>query len=438
MDPEHLIERTTLRPWTFRWPSKATPVQGALETLLYRALLPMQRGSMRIELPDGRVWAFGGEEASGSEDTVAPAAKIRIHNPIFFRKCVLFGDIGFGESYVDGDWETDSIANVVSWFILNLEDSPTLSGTRRKSRHINWLGALNQWIYRLSHNSLTGSKRNISAHYDLSNDLFRTFLDSTLTYSCAYFESPAQSLEAAQLAKYDRLCRKLRLRPQDHVLEIGCGWGGFSLYAARYYGCRITAITISQQQFEHAQSQIHQAGLERQIDLRLQDYREVEGQFDKIVSIEMLEAVGYRYLNVFFAKCHQLLKRQGLLGLQVITCADHRFEVLRRNVDWSQKHIFPGSLILSIAAINASINQTGDLFLHNLEDLGHCYAQTLSAWHQRFNENLAAVKALGFDEPFIRKWNYYLMYCQAAFAMRHNSVVQAIYTRQNNYSLEAR
>lgn len=367
----------------------------------------MQRGSMSVELPDGRFWVFGNHEPSDAQNTIAPPARIRIRNACFFRKCVLFGDIGFGESYVDGDWDTESIANVISWFILNMEDSPTLSGTRRKSRRVNWLGALNGWIHRLSRNSLTGSKRNISAHYDLSNDLFRTFLDPTLTYSCAYFESPTQSLEAAQLAKYDLLCRKLRLRPEDHVLEIGCGWGGFSLYAAKHYGCRITAITISQQQFEYAQARILEAGLERQIDLRLQDYREVEGQFDKIVSIEMLEAVGYRYLSAFFSKCHELLKRQGLLGLQVITCSDHRFEALRKSVDWSQKHIFPGSLILSIAAINGSVNRTGNLFLHHLEDLGHCYARTLAAWHQRFNENLGTVKALGFDERFIRKWNYY-------------------------------
>jgi len=436
MDPEHSIDRTTIRPFDLRSRSEDQPTRGSLESMLYRALLPMRRGSMRIELPDGRVWAFGSQETSDPRNTVALPARIRVHNAGFFRRCVLFGDIGFGESYVDGDWETDNIANVVSWFILNTEDSPTLSGTRRRSRRVNWLGLVNQWIYRLSHNSLTGSKRNIGAHYDLSNDLFRTFLDSSLTYSCAYFESPAQSLEAAQLAKYERFCRKLHLQPQDRVLEIGCGWGGFSLYAATHYGCQMTAITISRQQFEYAQSQIHQAGLERQIDLRLQDYREVEGRFDKIVSIEMLEAVGYRYLNLFFAKCHQLLKRQGLLGLQVITCPDHRFESLRRSVDWSQKHIFPGSLILSIAAINASINQTGDLFLRHLEDLGHCYAQTLSAWHRRFNDNLDTVKTLGFDERFIRKWNYYLMYCQAAFAMRHNSVVQAIYTRQNNTSLD--
>jgi len=390
---------------------------------------------MRVDLPDGRVWTFGQTEIPAS-DAVASPARIRVRNPVFFRKCVLFGDIGFGESYVDGDWETEDIAAVVSWFILNMEDSPTLSGARRKSWRVNWLGSLNQWQYWLSRNSLAGSKRNIGAHYDLGNDLFRTFLDSSLAYSCGCFVAPNQTLDAAQETKYDRLCRKLRISPHDRVLEIGCGWGGFSLHAASRYGCHITAITISEKQFEYARSRIREAGLENRIDVRVQDYREVEGAFDKIVSIEMLEAVGYGYLDVFFAKCHQLLKRQGLLGLQVITCSDHRFETLRKRVDWSQKHIFPGSLILSIAAINASINRTGSLFLHHLEDLGHCYASTLSVWHQRFNESVGTVRSLGFDDRFIRKWNYYLMYCQAAFAMRHNSVVQAIYTRQNNHSLD--
>jgi cyclopropane-fatty-acyl-phospholipid synthase len=395
----------------------------------------MQSGSMRVELPDGKVWNFGECDRRPLEADGPEPGRIQVHNSAFFKKCVLYGDIGFGESYVDGDWDTDDIAAVVSWFILNLETAPTLSGSRRQSWRVNWLSLANRWIHWLRSNSLKGTRRNIGAHYDLSNGLFALFLDRSMTYSCAYFRKPEMSLQAAQQEKYERLCRKLRISSSDHVLELGCGWGGFSRHAAETHGCRVTAITISRQQYEYARRQIDAAGLAKQVEVRLQDYRQVEGRFDKIVSIEMLEAVGHQFLELFFRKCHALLKRRGLLGLQVITCSDRRYDTLRKSVDWSQKHIFPGSLILSVAAVNRAVNRSGDLFLHDLEDMGPYYARTLSRWHQNFQGNLEAVRQLGFDERFIRKWNYYLKYCEAAFAMRHNSVIQAVYTRQNNFSL---
>jgi cyclopropane-fatty-acyl-phospholipid synthase len=404
------------------------------EALLYKALEPMRLGSLQVDLPDGRRWQFGSPTEWSDSDWPA-AARLHIRRAAFFKKSVLFGDVGFGESYVDGDWDTDNIASVVSWFILNREDAPTLSASRNPRARVNWLRWVNQLVHHFRANSLRGSKHNISAHYDLSNDLFAQFLDPTMTYSCGYFSPPELNLQEAQIEKYDQLCRKLRIQASDHVLEMGCGWGGFSRHAARKYGCKVTAVTISEQQFQYARLRADQEGLKGQIDLRLLDYRRVEGQYDKIVSIEMLEAVGHRYLETFFRQCHALLKPMGLLGLQVITCSDRRYHRLRRNVDWIQKHIFPGSLILSVAAINQAVNRAGDLFLHDLEDMGRFYARTLSVWHQNFNRNLARVRQLGFDEAFIRKWNYYLMYCQAAFAMRHNSVLQAVYTRQNNYRL---
>jgi len=261
-------------------------------------------------------------------------------------------------------------------------------------------------------------------------------LDPTMTYSAALFTSSAQTLEEAQIAKYDRLCRQLRLQPGEHVLEIGSGWGGFSRHAVKNYGVRITTVTISVEQFQYARELFHREGLSDRAEVKLLDYRLLTGRFDKIVSIEMLEAVGDKYLKTYFAKCHELLAPHGLLALQMITCPDTRHAALRKNVDWIQKHIFPGSLLLSIHRVNEALRQTGDLFLYDLQDLGLSYAETLKRWRAHFNQNEAAVRALKFDTRFLRKWNYYLSYCEAAFAMRNISVVQAVYTRPNNPTLQ--
>jgi cyclopropane-fatty-acyl-phospholipid synthase len=395
------------------------------QRIVMHSLEQMTLGCLRLELPDGTQKMIGQSDAKIS-------AQVRIVNEDFFKRCVLFGDVGFGEAYVDGDWETDDIAKVISWFILNIENSPALSGTRAKKFLINLLGWQNRLQHLLRPNSLTTSRRNISEHYDLGNDFYGLFLDSTMTYSSALFSSPAQTLEAAQTAKYDRLCRHLKLKPEDHVLEIGSGWGGFSLHAAKNYGCKILTVTISAEQFKFARGLMEKEGLAGQVEVKLEDYRNLTGRFDKIVSIEMLEAVGDQYLETYFAKCHELLKPQGLLALQMITCPDSRHDSLRKNVDWIQKHIFPGSLLLSIHRVNEALRKTGDLYLHDLKDLGLSYAETLLRWRRTFNQNESAVRALNFDTRFIRKWNYYLSYCEAAFAMRNISVVQAVYTRPNN------
>lgn len=389
----------------------------------------MQRGRLRVRLPDGAERVFGGLGES-------PSAEIRVRDEAFFRACVLGGPVGFGEAFMDGLWETDDLVGVIAWFIRNADESTVLEGSGRTDRRIGLLGLAHRAAHLLRPNSRRTSRRNIADHYDLSNEFFKLWLDPTMTYSCAYWDRPGADLEAAQVRKYDVLCRKLRLQPSDHVLEIGSGWGGFSIHAARTYGCRMTTVTISQAQHDEAAARITAAGLADKIDLCLMDYRDIRGQFDKIASIEMLEAVGDRFLEPYFAQCHRLLKRRGLIGLQYITCPDAQYEVLRRGVDFIQRHVFPGSLLLSIGRINRALEATGDLFLHDLDDMGPYYARTLNVWRENFHRALDAVRAQGFDERFIRKWDYYLAYCEAGFATRHISVVQAVYTRANNDTLD--
>ncbi|SKB00068.1 cyclopropane-fatty-acyl-phospholipid synthase [Prosthecobacter debontii] len=401
---------------------------GLYEKLVMKQLSRFSLGALRMTLPDGREYHLG---QSGAEIE----AEMRVRNLEFFRHCALYGNIGFGESYVAEDWDTDDIAAVISWFIRNIAHQQGSRASSTRLSGMNFLKGINRVFHLLRPNSVRMSRRNISEHYDLGNDFYSLWLDATMTYSAARFEHAHQSLEEAQFSKYEALCQKLKLRPTDHVLEIGCGWGGFCTHAAREHGCRVTAVTISQQQFDYAQKRVKREGLEHLIEIRLQDYRHVTGQFDKIASIEMLEAVGESYLNGYFAKCHELLKPEGLLAFQVITVPDCRYSNLVKGVDWIQKHIFPGSLLLSLARFNQAINQTGDMFLHGLEDLGAGYAKTLNLWYERFNAQLDEVRRLGFSEPFIRKWNFYLKYCEAAFATRNISVVQAVYTRPNNYSL---
>jgi cyclopropane-fatty-acyl-phospholipid synthase len=291
---------------------------------------------------------------------------------------------------------------------------------------------LNRLRHQLRANNVAGARRNISEHYDLGNDFYELFLDPSMTYSCAYFSSPDLSLEAAQTEKYDRLCRKLKLTSNDHVLEIGGGWGGFAVHAARNYGCQVTSITISKEQLRYAKDRAAAEGLSNQIGFQLTDYRNVTGKFDKIVSIEMIEAVGHEYFKSFFKKCHELLNRYGLLGIQAITCPDSRYESHRKNVTWMQKHIFPGGLLPSIGVMNKTINETGDLQLHHLEEMGLHYARTVATWRENFNYKLESVLAQGFSENFIRKWNFYLTSCEATFRTRNITVVQAIYSRPNN------
>jgi cyclopropane-fatty-acyl-phospholipid synthase len=406
--------------------------QGFAERMVVRVLEKMPVGGLRMEYSDGRVRHFGKPGA-------AVTARVVLRDEAaFFKRCAFYGNIGMGEAYTDGLWDTPDIAAVISWFIYNVNALQGADSSSASLSGVNLLKIVNWFRHLRRENSVETSRRNISEHYDLGNEFYGLWLDPSMTYSSARFESAEQSLEDAQRGKYDALCRKLKLKPSDHVLEIGCGWGGFAVHAARNYGCRITGVTISEAQAAYARKRVADEGLEDQIEIRIQDYRHITGSFDKIASIEMLEAVGDKYHHSFFAKCAEVLTPEGLLGVQMITVPDCSYRSLKKNVDWIQKHIFPGSLLLSVGRINDVLLATGDLFMHDLEDLGADYARTLSTWYDNFNAVRNEVKALGFDEPFARSWNYYLKYCEAAFATRNISVVQAVYTRPNNGSLHHR
>lgn len=398
------------------------------EKICLTILAEQKKGTLLLTLPDGDTVRLG--------DADSPyRATLRIHNYDMFLKTVLYGDIGFGESYVDGDWDTDSITNFISWWIHNIDTSPALSGSKRKRfSPINFLKAVNRVSYLLRSNTVRGARKNISEHYDLSNEFYSLWLDPSMTYSSAHFRNGAETLEEGQVEKYDRLCRTLKINRNDHVLEIGSGWGGFAVHAVKNYGCRITTVTISREQYEYARDRFEREGIADRVDIRLMDYRDLTGQFDKIVSIEMLEAVGHEFLETYFAQCQLLLTQNGLMGFQVITSPDSRYDEFRKGVDWIQTHIFPGTLLPSIGAMNKAVNASGDMHLLDVKDFGKDYARTLSLWRDAFNTNIARIKELGFDDAFIRKWNYYLSYCEAGFAMRNISVVQMVYTRPNNLS----
>ena len=394
--------------------------------LVLRSFSKLKNGTLTVVLPDGTKQVYGGIYHGLHAD-------IRILDESFFRRCVLFGAIGFAESFMAAEWETPDITKVIAWFILNSGDAEALQTNRSRGTGIfNILNLVNRAIHRRRPNSLATSRKNIRDHYDLSNEFFKLWLDPTMTYSSGYFDAPETSLEAAQVRKYDLLCRKLHLSPTDEVLEIGSGWGGFSIHAARHYHCRVTTVTISEEQFAEASERIQEAGLSDQIEILLCDYRTIRGRFDKVVSIEMLEAVGDRYVNGYFEKIHEVLKPHGLLALQAILCPDRQYPILRDGVDFIQKHIFPGSLLMCNARIAEAMSATGDLNLLDYEDMAPHYARTLKIWRENFESKLSAVHALGFDDTFVRKWRYYLSYCEAAFGTRHITVAQMVFSRPDN------
>lgn len=387
-----------------------------------------QSDRLVITFPNGETQTIG---AATFESEAAPAL-LTIKSKQFFTRIFQDGEIGFGEAYVEGDWETNDLPRVIRYFIRNGEHSPSFHESKHPPLFYNLYkhySQLNHWLRR---NTKTNSRKNISAHYDLNNDFYALWLDQTMTYSSAFFEHEGQSLVDAQKAKYDRLAKSLKLQPGQHVLEIGCGWGGNAIHLAQNYGVHVTGITISNEQLAFGQQRVREVGLEDLVELKFCDYRDVDGEFDAIVSIEMLEAVGHEFLKPYFEQCHRLLKSSGLLGFQVILAPDSRYDYGRKTADWIKKHIFPGGQCPSIAAINQAINETSDLYMQHLESFGLHYAETLRHWREAFNKRLDDVQGLGFDENFIRKWNYYLSYCEGGFDTAHINVAQLIYARPNN------
>ncbi|HEX4888360.1 MAG TPA: cyclopropane-fatty-acyl-phospholipid synthase family protein [Luteibaculaceae bacterium] len=393
--------------------------------LALKVIQSLPHGRMELTLPDGNRFEIG--DGNGIH------CAVEVKSFDLFRKFILFGDIGFGESYVDGDWEADNLTHFIQYVLQNVAFVPSLSGNKVGSKlGVNLLKVVNQIDHFFNRNNLSGSKKNISEHYDLGNEFYSLWLDDTMTYSSAYFEDGAADLRSGQLAKYERIAQQLKLSASDHVLEIGSGWGSMAAYMAQNYGCRVTTITLSEEQQKLARERMSLLGLDKKVQVELIDYRDVKGQFDKIVSIEMIEAVGAKYMPIYFKQVAKLLKPQGIFTFQAITCPDSRFESLRKGVDWIQKHIFPGSLLPSVGFMNRCVEQNTDLSLVNLKDFGKDYARTLDEWQQNFNAKIDEIMALGFDERFIRKWNYYLSYCSAAFSMRNISVMQLTYVRPNN------
>lgn len=364
-------------------------------------------------------------------------ARIRVRNPAFYRKLILSADIGLGESFVDGDWETDSIVDVIRWFILNVDQSPAMSGSQAaRALLVNSLATANRLRHRLRSNSLLGSKRNIRDHYDLGNEFFATFLDETMTYSAALFDRE-QDLKSAQTRKLENLAEMAKVRRGQSVLEIGTGWGEFSCFLAERYDCQVTSLTISDQQFAYAQQKVKSRGLEGKVKLLNCDYRKFEGQFDRVFTVEMLEAVGEEFLPVFFERCNAWLKPGGLMAHQVILSPDSRFEEFASGIDWIQKHIFPGSLLPSLSALLGAANQDGvEFMLQDYRDMGLDYAETLKRWRLEFEKKSQELGRLGYSPMFRRKWLYYFSYCEAAFLMRNITVAQMLFSRPNNYRVD--
>lgn len=396
----------------------------ALERFARRSLLAalarLREGELRII--DGE-----GEHAFGSRDGCPLIATIRVADPGFYADIAFGGSVGAGESYIRGAWSCDDLTALVRIMVRNREVLDGLEGGLAVIRR-----PLLKLFHALHRNSRGGSARNIAAHYDLGNDLYALMLDETMAYSCGIFEHADSSLADASRAKFDAACRRLALGPADHLLEIGTGWGGLALHAARHYGCRVTTTTISQAQFELARERIAAAGLGDRITLLLEDYRSLKGRFDKLVSIEMIEAVGAQYLEGYFSRCSSLLEANGAMLLQAITIQDQLYRQALRSVDYIQRYIFPGSFIPSVNALIGAVTAATDMKLFHMEDIGPHYARTLALWRQNFLRRLPEVRALGFPDTFVRMWDFYLCYCEGGFAERQLGDVQMLLTKPLN------
>jgi cyclopropane-fatty-acyl-phospholipid synthase len=352
-----------------------------------------------------------------------PIARVRVRHPGAYGALLRHGSVGLGRSYAAGWWDSDDLTTLVRILVRNM-GAPAQARDR--------LGALSATVTdplrRLRRRRPSEDRRDVRAHYDLGNELFSLMLDPTMSYSCALFERPGITLEEASIAKMDRICRKLGLSAADHVVEIGTGWGGFALHAATRYGCRVTSTTLSAEQHAYASDRVRRAGLSGRVTVLQEDYRDLRGQFDKLVSIEMVEAVDWRVLDTYFGTCARLLRPDGLMALQAITIADRSYERAKNGEDFIKASIFPGSCLHSVAALARAVATT-DLRIVDLEDIGRHYAETLRRWRRNVDAHRTRIEHLGFDEPFVRMWRLYLSYCEAAFLERHISDVQIVLAR---------
>jgi cyclopropane-fatty-acyl-phospholipid synthase len=375
--------------------------------LLLGQLAKLEHGSLRIVEP-------AGDHRFGKRTPDCDiAVTVHVENAQFFADVAFGGTVGAGEAYIRGIWKCDDLTGLVRLFLRNRDLMNGMDG-----RWAVFTKPFLKAFHTLNRNSKEGSARNISAHYDLGNDLYELMLDETMMYSCAIYPRPEATLHEAQVAKLDAVCQKLALTPQDHLVEIGTGWGGLAIHAATNYGCRVTTTTISREQHDYAKAKIEKLGLTNRITLLFQDYRDLQGQFDKLVSIEMIEAVGADFLETYLAKCSSLLKPSGTMLLQAITIQDQFYERALGQVDYIQRFIFPGSFIPSVTAITTAATEATDLKVSHLEDIGPHYAATLRHWRERFFANLTAVRKLGLNDSFVRMWEFYLCYCEGGFMER--------------------
>ena len=401
-------------------PTNPTLVERILRTRLLETLGELRDCRLVIEA-HGQTQVLGIPAPQGQETI---QAHLRIHDAAFYRMTALNGSVGAGEAYMEGLWDCDDLVSLVRILVRNRDRLDAMeSGSAR----------LGGWAMKLLHaftrNTRTGSRRNIAAHYDLGNPLFELFLDESMMYSSAIFESADESLETASFRKLDHICRKLGLHAGHRVVEIGTGWGGFALHAARHHGCHVTTTTISREQYDLASQRVQAAGLGERITVLLNDYRDLEGRYDRLVSIEMIEAIGHQYLDTYFQKVGSLLEPDGEALIQAITIEDHRYAQALKSVDFIKRFIFPGSFIPSVSAMTGAIAKASDLRLFNLEDIGPSYALTLKAWRERFHAHLPQVKALGYDNRFVRMWDFYLAYCEGGFRERSIGDVHLWLTR---------
>lgn len=409
------MKTTSIRVLPKHRVASLTRNQSIARAMFFKLLPRLEQGCLRIH-EQGELFQFGQQP-----DDTDLVADIYVQDAQLYSDIIFGGSVGAGEAYMSGYWSTPNLTQVTRLFVRNIDALDAMDS--KQSLIGQYLLKVFHWFNR---NTKEGSRKNISAHYDLGNDFFSLFLDSTMMYSAAIYPTPDSSLAQASVYKLQRVCEKLQLTPEDHLLEIGTGWGGMAIYAAQHYGCHVTTTTISREQREYALAKVAEAGLSDRITVLFDDYRDLRGQFSKLVSIEMIEAVGHEHYDQYFSTCSRLLKPNGLMLLQAITIADQRYDMARKTVDFIQRYIFPGGSLPSIAVVSDFVKRKTNMNIIHIEDIGEHYAQTLKHWRETFTASLPLVRAQGFDERFIRMWEFYLCYCEGGFRERSIGTAQVL------------